>query len=86
MALISDPPVVAKILSHLGLPATPPAIAPAGGNRRREPENRRSVGAPGELFVELDHPVGEIVDIGADAPWRDDVPLAPHDDDDEAPP
>ena len=28
IALISDPPVVRKILRHLGLPAEPPALAP----------------------------------------------------------
>ena len=85
LALISDPPVVATILSHLGLPAAPPAtaIAPRGARRGREPEGGRFAG---ELFVELDQPVGEAVDLGADAPWRDDAPLAPRDDDDRAPP
>ena len=29
LAALSDPPVLAKILTHLGLPSTSPALAPA---------------------------------------------------------
>jgi hypothetical protein len=32
LALISDPPVIAKILSHLHLPTEPPPLAPARGS------------------------------------------------------
>ena len=36
LALVSDPPVVAKILRHLGLPVGPPAIAPAPARREED--------------------------------------------------
>ena len=32
LALISDPPVIAKILRHLRLPTVPPTLAPARGS------------------------------------------------------
>ena len=35
LAPISDPPVVARILIHLGLASTPPVIAPARGRHDR---------------------------------------------------
>ena len=36
LAFLSDPPVVAKILRHLGLPATAPPLAPADPARGQE--------------------------------------------------
>jgi hypothetical protein len=68
LALISDPPVVARILTHLGLPAEPPAIAPA---RVREDEDARLEGffaaAP---FVDLEMPVGEVDEDASGEPAR----------------
>jgi hypothetical protein len=40
LALISDPPVVARILTHLGLPAEPPAIAQLREREDRDPGRR----------------------------------------------
>ena len=76
LALISDSPVVARILTHLGLPAEPPVVAPAG-------ERAGDAAGLDELFIDVDEPVGEVFDeppaepSPAEAPWGED---------DEAPP
>ena len=68
--------MVVRILRHLGLPAEPPALAPAG-------ERAGDAADLDELFIDLDQPVGEVVEeppgelSPGDAPWGDD---------DEAPP
>jgi hypothetical protein len=53
LALISDLPVVARILTHLGLPAEPPALAPAG-------ERAGDAADLNDLFVDLEEPPGEL--------------------------
>ena len=54
LAALSDPPVLAKILTHLGLPSTSPALAPA---RRRGQLH---------LFDELSEGAAD----GATEPWE----------------
>jgi hypothetical protein len=49
LAFLSDPPVVAKILRHLGLPDTAPPLAPA------DPDCRRQAGS-GHLFPDAARP------------------------------
>jgi hypothetical protein len=80
LALISDAPVVARILTHLGLPAQPPAMAPA---RVREDDDASPEGFFADApFADLETPVGEVVDDAPDKPARriddrpenDDVP------------
>jgi hypothetical protein len=62
LALISDPPVVARILTHLGLPAQTPAIAPA---RVREGDDASLEGFFADVpWVDLETPVGEVDDDG----------------------
>jgi len=53
LALISDLAVVARILRHLGLPAEPPALAPAG-------ERAGAATDLDEPFLDLDEPEGEV--------------------------
>jgi len=58
LALISDPPVVARILAHLGLSPEPPAIAPP---RTREDDDASVEGFFADSpFVDLETPVGEV--------------------------
>ena len=63
LAFLSDPEVVGKILQHLGLPTTAPALAPA-----------RSSGRPlGFALPEEDSISGG----GADDGWGDSAGLEP---------
>jgi hypothetical protein len=68
--------VVARILRHLGLPAEPPALAPA---RERDAGSAELI----EPFLDRDETVGEVSEeppgelSSSDVPWGDD---------DEAPP
>jgi hypothetical protein len=81
LALISDPPVVARMLTHLGLPAEPPAIAPA---RTREDEDASLEGFLADVpFVDLETPVGEMVD---DAPGQPPRRIDDRRENDDAPP
>ena len=66
LALISDPPIVARILTHLGLPSTSPAIAQARG-RQDEDANPESFFAD-VPWVDLEAPVGEIHDEAPSPP------------------
>jgi hypothetical protein len=84
VAWLSDPPVVKRILAHLGLPGEPPPVAPARGHVRDEVEAVASGMAP-ELFADLEGPVGEVAWEDHPAP-ADDPPVDPPWDDDEAPP
>ena len=81
LALISDPPIVARILTHLGVPSTPPAIAPVrrpGGDDTKE--DRFIADMP---WADLETPVGEVEDDVPDTPRRRIDDGRP---DDDAPP
>ena len=76
LALISDPPVVVRILTHLGLPTEPSAVAPAA-------ERDGDAAGLDEPFIDLDQPVGEVFEEPLGEPSPSDVLWG---DDDEAPP
>jgi len=56
LAFISDPPVVRKILGHLGLPTTPPPVAAARG--LWEPEADLWIGPMEDGGIEERDPAG----------------------------
>jgi hypothetical protein len=76
LALISDPLVVARILTHLGLPAQPSALPPAGVRAGTAADLR-------EPFLDLEEPVGEVFEEPPGEPPASDAPWG---EDDEAPP
>ena len=63
LALLSDPPVVAKILRHLGLAAEPPTIAPA-------PTRREADADLPAWFPDLEEPVEVVGDDAAHPRYR----------------
>jgi hypothetical protein len=58
LALISDPPVVTKILRHLRLPTEPPPFAPARGSTTAQPW-----GLDPRRHADPDDPAGEALDL-----------------------
>jgi hypothetical protein len=76
LALISDLAVVARILTHLGLPAEPPALAPAG-------ERAGAAADLDEPYLDLEAPVGEVFEEppeeppATDAPWGEEGEAPP---------
>lgn len=90
LAPISDPPVVTRILTPLGLAADPPATASAGDRGPGRAETSTSdpglAGATDPVpYVDLDERVGEVEWEGC-MEAVDDRPVDPPWNDDEAPP
>ncbi len=55
LAFLSDPPVVARILSHLWLPTAPPPLAPARGGG-----GRGAWGCSAPMLLSPDDPAAEV--------------------------